>query len=337
MKRNVKKLPKSQVSIEVSIPEDVFAGYKNHALKHLGEHVEIQGFRKGKAPLDLLEKEIKQAVLLEEMANHAIGEHLPKIFIEEKIDAIGRPIIQVSKVAHGNPLEFTATVAVMPEIKLPDYKKIAAKENAKKEEVSVTDEEVEKGIIELKKMRLKQKGEEPTEDIDPSLTDEDVKSFGPFESVEDFKKKFKENMLHEKEARAQEKVRIQTLETILKDTEVEIPDMLVQGELENLLARMKADISNMGLSFDDYLKHIKKTEEDMRTDLLPDAEKRAKSELIMYKIGEVEKLIPEKEEIEQETKRLLEIYKDADPHRARAHVTQVLSNEKVFKFLEEQK
>ena len=351
MKKTIKKLPKSQISIEVSIPHEPVESYREKALGAIGAEMEIAGFRKGKAPKNIIEKNINPMSLLEEMAQHAINEHFAKILVEEKIDAIGRPMIGITKLVPGNPLEFTATVAVFPQGDLPDYKALAKEINKDKKEVAVTDEEFEKAIIELKKVRNQQQkqmdedtGEEvlkehPEEEIteeklDATLTDEEVKLFGPFESAEDFKQKYRENIRFEKEAQEREKRRVAMLEEIIKNTDLELPDVLVESELENLIGRLKTDLSGSGLKFEDYLVHIKKTEDEVRKDFLPDAEKRARMEFIMYKIGQMEKISPKEDEIEKETKRLMETYQGADETRARAYVTHLLSNEEIFRFLE---
>ena len=347
MQKTIKKLPKSQLAIDVVIPKDIFEAYRTKALTNAGEHVEIPGFRKGKAPLAILEKELSAMAILEEMANMAVNEHLPKVLVDEKIDALGRPEIMITKIAQGETLEFTATVAVLPEVTLPDYKKIAKDINKKDAtELVVTDEELDGAIKELKKARehdkIHKSGEEHNheefekQEFDATLTEEYVKDLGPFESVEDFKNKFRENILTEKKARENEKNRIAILDAIFEKTETEIPEVLAQSELENLINRLKADISQAGIGFNDYLNHIKKTEDDIRTDLMPDAEKRAKMELIMVKIAEKESLKPKDEDIETETKRLIQTYQDADPLRARMYVAHMLTNEEIFRFLENQ-
>lgn len=347
MKKSIKKLPKSQIAIEVSIPEDIFESYRAKALERAGEHVEMPGFRKGKVPMHMLEKELNPAMLLEEMADLAINAHFPKILVDEKIDAIGRPNIEITKIAKGDSLEFTATVAVLPEVKLPDYKKIAAKENKEVAEITVTDEELESAIKELKKARkhneIHQSGEKhdhaefEKQEFDSTLTDEFVKQLGPFENVEAFKEKFRENIAMEKKARETEKRRVAILEAIGTATEADLPDVLIENELENLTSRLKADIAQAGIPYEEYLKHIKKTEEDIRADMRPDAEKKAKMELVLLKIAEAENLKPKDEDIENETKRLIQTYQDADPLRARFYVAHMLTNEEIFKFLEAQK
>jgi trigger factor len=89
------------------------------------------------------------------------------------------------------------------------------------------------------------------------------------------------------------------------------------------------------LKLEDYLKHIKKTIEDLKKEWIPDAEKRAKLQIILQKISIEEKLEADKEEVEKETAKLIEYYKGSDPERTRAYVEMQLVNEKVWKFLEE--
>ena len=347
MKHTIKKLPKSEIAIDVTVPKETFEAYREKALARISEHVEVQGFRKGKAPTHMVEKQVVPMALLEEMADMAINEHFPKVLKDEKIDAVGRPAITITKIAKGDDLEFTATVAVLPEVKLPDYKKLAAKENKEGVEVAVSDEELHAAIKELKKARahdaIHKAGEAhdheafEKQEFTHDLTDEDVKAFGPFGTVADFHDKFRENIASEKKSREIEKRRIATLEAIGDATTVEIPDVLVESELENLMNRLQADIAQAGISFEDYLKHIKKTESDIRTDMRPDAEKRAKMELIMMEIAKAEGLKADEANVEVEAKRLMETYTDADPTRARFYIAHMLLNEEIFKFLEKQK
>src|SRR3989344_6363614 len=122
MKIKVTKLPKSEVEIEGELEADVFEGYYQKALKKLGENVKVDGFRKGKIPESVLISNIPEIRVLEEMAEFALAEHYPKILEQEKIDAISRPEISITKLARKNPLGFKIKTAVLPEIKLGDYK-----------------------------------------------------------------------------------------------------------------------------------------------------------------------------------------------------------------------
>src|SRR3989338_2165310 len=160
-KINVRKLPKSEVEIEGEIESDVFETYFNKALKRIGESIEIDGFRKGKVPENVLLSKIPEAQILGEMAEMALGEYYPKILEEKKIDAISRPDISIPKLAPKNPLVFKIKTAVMPEMELPLYKEIAKKSisETKSEEknTDVTDKEVEDTIMDIRKSRAPRK------------------------------------------------------------------------------------------------------------------------------------------------------------------------------------
>jgi len=169
----------------------------------------------------------------------------------------------------------------------------------------------------------------------PEVNDEFVKKLGDFKDVSDFKIKLKENIAKEKELKAKDKKRLLILEEIIKDSKIEMPKALIENELDKMEGQFKGDIANMGLQPEDYLKHIKKTWEDLRKEWKPDAEKRSKTQLILQKIALEEKLEPKKEDVEKESKHLKEQYKEADPERIKAYVEMIMVNEMVIKFLEE--
>ena len=135
---------------------------------------------------------------------------------------------------------------------------------------------------------------------------------------------------------AKDKVRLAIIEELVKQSEIEIPEILIQSETDKILYKLQADITNVGFKFEDYLKQINKTEEDLRKEWRPDAEKRAKLQMIIHDISIKENLKPTEEEIENDVVKIPEMYKEADPTRARAYVEQMLENEKVFTFLEKQ-
>lgn len=336
------------VEIEAEITADIFESFKEEALAGLGAEIEIDGFRKGKAPKEMIESKIPEIVLLEEMANLAIRKSYTGLLMKHEINPIGEPRVQLTKIAKGNPLGFIIATAIMPEVTLPDYKKIASSEE-KDAIQEVTDGDVQKEIETIQKMRSPKKmnteGEETiteneketAEEPLPELTDEFVKTLGAFENVEDFKIKLKENMRIEREASAREKQRVRIIEKILEETKMEVPEFLISLELDKMLHRMKADIENMGLSFDDYMKHLGKSEEALRKEFETDAEKRVKVELILQEISFKEHIHAKEEEVQKEVEKILEFYKGADPDRTKAYVEMMLINEEVFKFLEGQK
>ncbi len=346
MQTKINKLPKSEIEIEGEIDADVFEGYFNKALKILGENIKIDGFRKGKIPEAVLLQNIPEISILEKMAELALNEHYPKIIQDEKIDAISRPEIAITKLARKNPLGFKIKTAVLPEIKLPDYKKISKKILGEvtdiEKNIVVSDEDLENTIKDILKSRAPKKhlaeGEvaEDTKEELPEFNDEFVKNLGPFKDVADFKDKLKVNIKLEKENAQKEKTRVKIIEKIIEDSELELPEILVEIETNKILQRMEADITQMGLKFEDYLKHLNKTVEDLRKDFRGDGEKKAKLGLLLNEISKVEKITADPELVAKEVAAILEHYKDADPERAQMHAENVLTNEKIFQFLENQ-
>lgn len=366
MQISVKKLPKSEVEIEGELEANIFETYFNQALKKIGEHLKVDGFRKGKVPENILLSKVPEIKILEEMAELALAENYPKIIETEKVDAIGRPEISITKLARHNPLGFKIKTAVLPEIKLPDYKdiskKIVSKLTDKEKEITVTDEDLENTIMDIRKSRAPKihMAERPAAEIDdikanpeetsgtspkekdnsgtgtPAFNDEFVQALGPFKDVTDFKTKLKENIKLEKENQAKEKTRLKIIEKIIEESEVDVPEILITVELDKILYKMESDITAMGLKFEDYLKHLNKTKENLREDFKNDAEKKAKLSLILNEIAKVEKIVADPEQVAQEVAHLLEHYKDADPERAQMHAENVLTNEKIFQFLENQ-
>ena len=364
MQIKIKKLPKSEVEIEGELETEAFESYFNKALKVLGENIELPGFRKGKIPENILLSNIPEIRILERMAEMALSEHYPKILADEKIDAISRPEITIIKLARKNPFNFKIKTAVLPEIKLPDYKKISkeitSKITDKEKNITVSDEDLEKTILDIRKSRAPKKhmatppqtppqkggapspsekaGDEVKEEPElPEFNDEYVRALGPFKDIADFKTKLRENIKLEKENQLKEKSRLKIVEKIIEDSEIDMPEILTEIELDKILYKMESDIVQMGLKFEDYLKHLNKKVEDIRKEFRKDAEKKAKLGLVLNKISEVEKIAADEEQVAKEVAMILDRYKEADPERARLHAQNVLTNEKIFQFLEEQK
>ncbi|MEK7539073.1 MAG: trigger factor [Patescibacteria group bacterium] len=358
LKIKITKLPKSEVEIEGELETEIFESYFEVALKKLGGNLKLDGFRKGKIPESVLLSKVPEIHILEEMAELALAEHYPKIiqgeFSPEKIDAIGRPEISITKLARKNPLGFKIKTAVLPEIKLPDYKNIAREIISKitdaEKNIVVTAEDLENTIMDIRKSRAPKKHvaetpnlkdgplesppkDRPLEEL-PEFNDEFVQALGPFSNVEDFKIKLKENIKLEKENQAKEKTRLKIIEKIIEDSVMDMPNILIEVELDKILYRMESDITQMGLKFEDYLKHLNKTKENLRSEFRNDGEKKAKLALILNEIAKVEKIVAEEEQIGKKIAAILEHYKDADKERARMHAENILTNEKIFQFLE---
>jgi FKBP-type peptidyl-prolyl cis-trans isomerase (trigger factor) len=340
------KLDKSRVEITGSIPAQKFESFRKKALQNINDEITLDGFRKGKVPENILINKVGEMMILEEMAQLAISESYPNIVIEEKIDAVGRPEVQITKIAAGNPLEYKITTAVVPEIKLGDYKKIAKEEKSKKSEnLEVTEKEIEEAILNIRRSRVdhsthaheNMSHEEHDKLVDASLPEFDevfVKSLGNFKDIQDFKEKLKDMILEDKRNKEKDKKRIALSDKLIDTSTIDLPDVLIESEIKRIENQFSDDIARMGMKMEDYITHAKKTIEDLRKDWRPQAEKKAKLQLILNKIAEEEKIKVEQKEIEKEVEAILKHYKDADREHAAVYAETVLMNEKVFQFLE---
>ena len=344
---SIKKLAKSEIEITSSIPPVVWEGYRSKALKTMNEYIKVDGFRKGMIPENVLIAKAGEAAVNEEMAELAIRQAYVDILIDNKIDSIGKPKVGITKIAKGNPLEFKVTTAVVPEMTLPDYKKIAEAEakKSKNDDLSVTDKDVEDSILKIRKSRVSHEGHDhekmkPEEhekaimDSLPEFNDDFVRGLGDFKDIEDFKVKVHEMIGENKKDEAREKSRIRIADAIAEKTKVELPDIIVETELDRTQSQFGHDIEQMGVKMEEYLKHAKKSLEEIRKEWRPHAEKKAKLQLILNEIANKENIKPTKEEIEAEVSHIVEHYKDADRERAATYAETVLMNEKVFQWLE---
>ncbi|MDD4989262.1 MAG: trigger factor [Candidatus Pacebacteria bacterium] len=345
MKVTINKLPHSQVEIDGEISAETLLEYRKEAIKDLGKNVKLDGFREGHVPETVLVSKLGEVTILEEAAEMALQKEYVNIIDEHKLEVIGKPEVILTKIAPGNPASFKIKATVIPEIIMGDYKKIAGEEMKKKEEkIEVTEKDIDDVIEEVRKLHMKHGNgvEKPGEIEDhskhehtlPEFNDEFVKTLGAFENIADFRAKAKENLIEEKKQKAKDRRRTSILDAILKDVKIDLPEILIESELSRMRARFEDELAHAGLSFPDYLKHIKKSEEEITKEWRPAAENHAKTELVLSEIARKEKIIPSKEEIETESKSLMEHYQHAEPERVRAYVTMLLMNEKVIAFLE---
>ena len=344
---HITHLGTSQVEITGSIPAPIWETYRAKVLKEFNQSVSIDGFRKGNVPENVLVAKVGESAILEEMAELALSRAYVEIVIDNKIDAIGKPQVQVTKLAKGNPLEFKATTSVVPNVALPDYKTIAASAVKKAPRAGdVTDKDIEDAILRVRKAHASHEGHDhakmtPEEhekaimDALPEFNDEFVRGLGgDFTDVEDFKTKVRVMIGENKKDEAKEKTRLMIADALCEAIKLELPDVMVESELNRTQAQFSQDIERMGVKLDDYLKHAKKSLEDIRKEWRPHAEKKAKLQLILNSIASAEKIKPTTEEIDAEVAHIVEHYKDADRERAAVYAETVLTNEKVFQYLE---
>jgi FKBP-type peptidyl-prolyl cis-trans isomerase (trigger factor) len=336
----VKQLPNSEIEISGEIPHETIAPYRESALKHLAEHIELPGFRAGHVPPDLVLKRVGDVGVLEEAVELFMQDFYISLLETHKIDAVGRPDIRITKLAPGNPVALTINTAVYPTVTLPkNWKTIG--ENVPAEPAALaTDEEVDQTIEQLRKSRAQTptpvEGSEQTavEPVLPELTDEFAKTLGAFETVEQLKAQIKKGIGEEKERNAKDTRRGKIIDALIQKVDVEVPSVFVDSELDKIVAQMKEDITRFNIPYEEYLKRIGKTEQELREEFRDQAHKRAKLQLTLNKIAEEEKVETDPKMVEEEIKHAMEHFPDAKPDLVRIHIETVLRNEKILQMLE---
>ncbi|MCX6778763.1 MAG: trigger factor [Candidatus Magasanikbacteria bacterium] len=144
------------------------------------------------------------------------------------------------------------------------------------------------------------------------VNDDMAKALGQ-KNVEDLKKTIKENLEAESTQKEEQRVEIEMLQNIIKETTFgEVPELLITEEKHKMFAELKQNLDQQGISFEDYLKNLKKTEEEIAAGFSKGAEERAKTALALRQIAKEEKLLVSPEELKEEMQRVREMYKDND-------------------------
>jgi trigger factor len=415
-----KKLPKSQLEITVTIANDELKPFLEKAALEISQQTKIEGFRPGKAPYEILKQKIGEMKIYEEAAALTVKKSYVEIVQKEKIDPLGSPKIDFEKLAPGNDFIYKATVNLIPEVKIGDYKSIKIKEK----DIKITDEEVDKVIDELRNMRATEvledkaiaKGDKAEVDFDvlrdgvpidggtqkkypliigsnvfipgfednliglktgeeksfdlsfpekyhnknlagkpatfkvkilsvfkramPEINDEFAISLGQ-KSLTDLKESIEHNLEHEEHHKEEEKIEIELLDKLIDKSEFgEIPDILITSEVNKMLQEMESNLLREGIKFDEYLKHLGKTIEQIKLDFVPQAIKRIKGALLTRAIFFQEKIEIPEAEIDTEIEAMIRAYQ-ANPEMAknlktpeyRDYVRNMIGNRKIMELL----
>ncbi len=153
MRTEIKNLSESKIEILFEVPWEQVLPYLDSAASKLSENLKVAGFRSGKIPREIVEKEIGEGKVLNNGVELLIKEKYPKFVIENKLEVISQPRIEILKLVPGNPLSFKIQAEVLPQIKLPDFRKIASQCRKKEASVSVSEKEVENTLNQLQKSR----------------------------------------------------------------------------------------------------------------------------------------------------------------------------------------
>lgn len=147
MKATVKNISDTRVLVTVTLGADELAAAEQVALKKLSKDVKVNGFRKGHVPIEVVKKNVDPAALSQETVENALSKGVAEAYLDNNLQALERPEVEIKKFVPGDVLEFTAEGDVLPKVTLGDYKKLKATAKA----VEVANDDIEDVVERMRK------------------------------------------------------------------------------------------------------------------------------------------------------------------------------------------
>ena len=286
----------AEVVINAAYQKEVYEAI----FKEKTKDVSIEGFRKGKAPREVVEPKVYSEVakqMVEQIVYIASAElltKLPKEYVVLDASTVEKVDFKVVE----SPITITFKVYYVKDVKLPDFSKYKVKSDAIK--IDVTDEEVEASIKQvfeqwkLQQQQLKakeQKGSETGKSTEPSsvkakndykMDDEWVKKLGipNVDSMSKLKDYVRNLLLKEKQAKTKQQLLEQTLDKIVDDLKIEVPSELVDKKVELEIERQRKEVEKYGITLEKYLEHYKKSLDELKKQLREQIEADYKQEVL---------------------------------------------------------
>lgn len=177
----------------------------------------------------------------------------------------------------------------------------------------------------------------------PEINDQFAQSLGDFKDLDSLRNNIKNGIALEKEQAEKQKRRQEALEKISRETEMEIPAVLIENEKNKMLEDLKKLVSErLKVSFEEYLEKIKKTEKEILDSFKKEAQARIKNFFVLEEIGKRENIEISDQEIAEEVNKVLRHYpslKEAekniglDLQKFKEYTKHIIKNDKVFNLL----
>ncbi len=380
---------KSMVDLFVTVEGDEWKKAVEKAFDKLAKKVEIDGFRKGQAPKNLVEKRVSSVERFMEAVDENANEWMRTALDENDLKPISQPRLDIKDV-NDTKVDLVYTFAVNPEVEVKDYKGLEYKvseTNASDDEINaeidrmrnqyaemeVKEDKAENGDtvninyegfkddvpfdggkadgydLELGSKQFipgfedqlvgtkagdevevnvtfpeeyhaedlkganavfKVKVNEVKKKVVPDLDDDFAKDLNikDVETVDDLKNTIKERIENSKKASAEQEADNALMEQLIDHITVELPDVLVDDEVNAQINQLASQIQAYGMQLPQYLQMMGKTVNDLKADYSENAEKTVKIRLALQKIAELEELKPTQEEIDKQLQDIADMY-----------------------------
>ncbi|MCK5044363.1 trigger factor [Candidatus Parcubacteria bacterium] len=173
----------------------------------------------------------------------------------------------------------------------------------------------------------------------PEINDEFVKGLGNIKDVAELKGNIRKALEEQEKTKAERDLKEKIADEIIKGTKVDVPDLLVEEELNFMLKELEGNVLQSGMEFEQFLKNSKTNREELRVKYRENAVKRAKWNLIVREISKREKLEIKEEELKQRMEEVLKAYPEEEKakvnmDRFREYISEVMITERVFSLLD---
>ena len=388
MKVSIKNEKDNLFNLEIVIPAKDADDAYNRAVVAISNHINIAGFRKGKAPKAMVEKHVGIDRIKIEAVEHLAPKVISEAIQENKLDVVTQPSITSYTYEYGSDMTIVVQVETRPEVTLGEYKNLTIKvedspiaEDAEQKSIDsllrqhsttevvtgraatdsdiavidftgfVKDEKIVGGEGKNYSLDLgnsnfipgfaeqivgKNAGEEfdinvtfPAEYHDeklkgqpavfkiklheikerklPELNDEFAAKVGPFKTVDDLKADVRKYLETQRENTNKQNSESQLFKTIIDASKVEIPETMVNRELESIKADYKQRLAYQGIEWENLVK-AQGGEEKVIENLREDATTRIKNSLVIDKIAQVEGIKLEPKDLEQKFAQISSVY-----------------------------
>lgn len=162
----------------------------------------------------------------------------------------------------------------------------------------------------------------------PELDDEFAKDISEFDTLEEYKKDVEKKLKEEKEKQAEADKEAQAIEKIVENTEVNIPDSMIEDQMEQMVEQFNANLSYQGLNLETYCKYLGTTVEAFKETLKPQATKDVKLKLALEYIAKTENITATDEDINAKIDELAKEYGDENADSLK-------NNENIKKYMSE--
>lgn len=268
MKTEVKKIDATKRELNIEVSAEAVKNKFNDVFNKINQQAKVPGFRPGHIPRDILEKNFSQ------MANEMVLKDLIPDFYsqaieKEALDAVAAPDISEIKLDGAN-LVFKATLEVVPEIRVKDYKGL--KIDYKNVEVSLDD--IKRGIDGLKESRK-------IEEADDNF----AKGLG-YPDLAGLEKSVERQLFLQKETQQRKKIEAGLIESVVSGLDFKVPQPLINRQLEELVRQAKFDLALKGLARE----KIEEEEKNLREKLAGEAKEQVKTYLVLAEIARKENI-----------------------------------------------